>query len=521
MDVVVRNLNMSLTDNYNVLRRFRHLILPAASGIILALAMPEPGWSVLAWVGLAPLMVALRDVGAKRAAVCGLVSGLVYYGIILRWIALFGFLPWVLLSIQQALFFAAFAAIFVRVSPNRIGRLGYVAVPSAWTALQYVRTLGPYAFIWGNLAHTQANSLYVAQIAAITGPWGIDFLLCFVCLAVSYADFHKRRALVPLAAAMLLTVGVLTFGIVSMRTPEPAGAHRKVAVLQGNMKNDFHPIPNYIPKALQRYCELTRYAANSKPDVILWPETALPTDISDSIIAKPLSDLAIETSSFLLIGGYDLPDPVRSNCIYNSLQAIAPDGEYVGVYRKVHLVPYGEFVPLRKQMPFLSRYGVRDNDLCAAHQHKLLDTPIGKVGTSICFESTFSHIARKEALGGAEILCVVSNDAWFQRTPAAQQHLMMARLRAIENRRFLMRAAGTGISAVIDPYGRVRQRLGLFVPGIVIDDVVASRSITVYTRFGDWFAYLSLIIVAIGLLAKAPAASKSKHKKHHREILQR
>ncbi len=516
MDVVVRNLNISLADNYNVLRRFRHLVLSAASGIILALAMPEPGWSVLAWVGLMPLMVALRDAGAKRAAACGLVSGLVYYGIILRWIALFGLLPWVLLSIQQALFFAAFAVIFVRVAPNRTGKLGYVAVPAAWTALQYLRTLGPFAFTWGSLAHTQADSLNVAQIAAITGPWGIDFLLCFVSLAVSYVDLFKRRTLAPLAVAALLTIGVFTFGAVSLRGHEPTGARYKVAVIQGNMKNDLRPIPNYIPKAMQRYFQLTRVASKNKPDLILWPETALPTDISDLIIATPLSDLAIETGSFLLVGGYDLPDPVHSNCIYNSLQGITADGEYVGVYRKVHLVPYGEFVPLRNLMPFLKNYGIRDHDLCAAQQHALLDTPIGKVGTSICFESIFSNIARGEALGGAEILCVVSNDAWLQRTPATEHHLMMARLRAIENRRYLMRAAGTGISAVIDPYGRIRQRLDVFHAGIITDYVVANRTLTVYTRFGDWFAYLSLIIVVIGLLSNVTSTSKPGHQKHHK-----
>lgn len=479
--------------------------------------MPEPGWSLLAWVGLAPLMVALRGVNAKKAALCGLVSGLVYYGIILWWIALFGFLPWVLLSVVQSLFFAAFAVIYVRVAPDRIGRLGYVAVPAAWTALQFMRTLGTYAFIWGSLAHTQANSLYVAQVAAVTGPWGIDFLLCFVSLAVSRANWYNRRSLTPLAAAAVLTAGVLTFGAVSLRSPEPAGVRRNVAVIQGNMKNDFRPIPNYIANALQRYSELTRRAASNKPDVILWPETALPTDISDSTIANPLSDLAVEAGSFLLVGGYDLPDPVHSNCVYNSLQAIAADGEYQGVYRKAHLVPYGEFVPLRKQMPFLNRYGVRDNDLCAAHEHALLDTPIGKVGTSICFESTFSHIARAETLSGAEVLCVVSNDAWFQRTHAAEQHLMMARLRAVENRRFLMRAAGTGISTVIDPYGRVRHRIDLFTPGIIVDDIVAGRSLSVYTRLGDWFAYLSLVISAIGLLSNAAAQSMPGFGKCRRE----
>lgn len=164
----------------------------------------------------------------------------------------------------------------------------------------------------------------------------------------------------------------------------------------------------------------------------------------------------------------------------------------------------------------MKNYGIRDHDLCAAQQHALLDTPIGKVGTSICFESIFSNIARGEALGGAEILCVVSNDAWLQRTPATEHHLMMARLRAIENRRYLMRAAGTGISAVIDPYGRIRQRLDVFHAGIITDYVVANRTLTVYTRFGDWFAYLSLIIVVIGLLSNVTSTSKPGHQKHHK-----
>lgn len=509
--------NMVIATYYNALRGFRHVILPAACGLILAASMPRPGWWIAAWVGLVPLMIALRVANVRRAALQGLIAGIIYYAIILRWVALFGTLPWLLLTIYQSLYLAVFGVLYVRVAPQRIGKLGYLAVPAAWTALQFLRSLSPYAFIWGNLAHSQANCLPIAQISSITGAWGIDFLICFVSLAISAAIDNKPRSVKPLYAAAALVGGVLIFGMVSLRGFEPDYHGRKIAIVQGNMKNDFNPIPNFIPMAIEKYSRLTQIAAKSRPSVILWPESAIPTDISDGYIINTIADIAVASNTCLLVGGYEVPDPIDSSCIYNALLAFDASGELTGSYRKVHLVPYGEFVPLRNKLRFLERYGIRDEDLCPAKEHVLIDTPIGKIGASICFESTFSHISRNETYRGAEVLCVVSNDAWFQRTSAAEQHLMMARLRAIENRRFLLRAAGTGISAVIDPTGRIRHQIGLFEEGIITCEVTQSHDLSIYTLFGDWLPYASIVVALIGLVSAPVKLRRSARDKNNRK----
>ena len=504
---------MSFHTHYSVLRRFRHVILSVASGIILALALPKPGLWVFAWVGLVPLFMALRDAGVPRAALCGLLTGIVYYGIILHWMTLFGALPWLLLVVCEAVYIAVFAALFVRLMPGRIGWLGFVAVPAAWVTLQFMRTLSPYAFIWGSFAHTQADNLPVAQIASITGPWGIDFLVCFVNLALTVAITRRVRRFAPVIVAALLTLGICIFGVATMQGARPTNRASCVAVIQGNMKNDFHPVSNYDQLAYQTYSRLSLAAAKSKPDIILWPETALPVDLTKPGWDDLLGPLARRVRADLLVGGYD-PSVHGS---YNALHLYSANGKKSGVYRKVRLVPFGEFVPLRDRLPFMSNYGIRPQDVLAADHHTLLDSRIGKIGVNICFESIFPQIARTQTRNGAEVLCVVTNDAWFERTQAARQHLMMAKLRAIENRRFLLMAAGTGISAVIDPFGRTRRDLGLFQHGIIIDSVVPSRYLTLYTRFGDWLAYLCIVMTVACLFAPIRPSKKSSRIKRLRE----
>jgi apolipoprotein N-acyltransferase len=505
---------MSFHTNYNVLRRFRHVILSVAAGVILALAMPTPGLWVLAWVGLVPLFVALHGASVPRAALCGLLTGIVYYAIILRWLLLFGTLPWLVLVAYQALYIAIFAALYARLNQQRIGWPGLAAAPAAWVGLQFVRTLGPYGFIWGSLAHTQANLLPVVQIASFTGPWGIDFVVCFVSLALSIAIIDRKRSPKPLIVAASLVLGMLAFGVISLHAPMSEVRGRRVAVLQGNMNNDFHPIPHFLRHARDRYARMTVQAAKTGPEIILWPETALPMDITTPGMGDYLSNLAKLSHSCLLIGGYD--PSYSGEGSYNSLFSYGKDGNMMGCYHKVQLVPFGEFVPLREQLPFMKNYGIRPEDVLGSDNHALLDSPIGKVGVSICFESTFPQIARTETRDGAQVLCVVSNDAWLKHTPATQQHLMMARLRAVENRRFLLRAASTGISAVIDPYGRIRREAGLFREDAIIDSVVPSRHLSLYTHLGDWLAYLCIAMTAACLLAPTRASKKASSGKRRR-----
>jgi len=166
----------------------------------------------------------------------------------------------------------------------------------------------------------------------------------------------------------------------------------------------------------------------------------------------------------------------------------------------VRLVPFGEFVPLREQLPFLKDYGVRPEDVAPSKKHVLVNTNVGKAGVSICFESLFPQISRQETRNGAQMLFVITNDGWFARTQCARQHLMMAKLRAVENRRYVLRAAATGISAVIDPYGRTVAELEIHKRGVVKANVAPMNGLTIYTRFGDWFVYACAVTALAGLL---------------------
>ncbi len=491
------------------------MLLSIASGLILALALPRPGTWVAAWIGLVPIMLALRGMGAWRAGVCGLITGLVYYGIILHWISLFGYLPWFLLITYQALYIAIFAAIYVRLQPTKIGWLGYAAVPAAWVTLQFIRTLGTYAFTWGSFAHTQADNLLVAQIASITGPWGIDFLVCLVNLVLATAVFGPLRKTAPIATACVLIAATCAFGFVSLNTKNTESNAKPIAIIQGGVSAGFDAPPDYTQRAWNIYKSLTTHIAKNRPEVIVWPETSLPADISTPPWNSLLCKLANSCNTELFVGAYDT-DP-KTERSYNSLFRCNSHIEDKA-YHKVRLVPFGEFVPMRKKLSFLKNYGVRPDDLLAGENHVLLDSKLGKLGVSICFESLFSAVARSETRAGAKVLCVVTNDSWFQRSQAAHEHLMMAQLRAIENRRFVLRAAQTGISALIDPYGRVRSQLGIYRHGAVFGKVQPSAQLTLYSKYGDWFAFASIAIIILGAAVSVRSARTSLSPKPRREI---
>ncbi|MHB9038550.1 MAG: apolipoprotein N-acyltransferase [Armatimonadota bacterium] len=477
--------------------RKRNLFLAIISGILLALSMPRPGIWPLAWVGLVPLLAAIRGARGRTAAFYGLVTGLIYFGVIVFWITIFGYLPWALVTLKETLFFAAFAALASRVTPERTGRLGYIAVPAAWTTMQWVRSLGALGFTWGSFAHTQASNTPVIQLASLAGPWIIDFVVCLVNVALAESVIATgRKRLCAGATAILVALGAWLAGFAILNSaPEPHPT-TKVAVIQGNVAQDVVPDLNYLADTYIAYSKMSRRAADCGAKLIIWPETTLPTEISDANWAPILSGLAEETEATYIVGGY-APSSDRSNPLYhNSALFYGSDGAALGTYHKVRLVPYGEYVPLREQMPFLNRYGIREQDVLPGKSHNLIRTDLGKLGVSICFESLFPQISRVETKNGARLLVVVTNDGWFDRSAAAEQHLMMSRLRAVENRRFVVRGAATGISAVVDPYGRTVSELGVFKRGIVSARIEPLATLTPYTRTGDWLAYACAIVSA-------------------------
>lgn len=478
-----------------------------ASGLALSIALQTPGHWVAAWIGLVPLFIAIRGSKPGAAALSGFIAGAVYYGIILYWMTLFGHLPWALVVAYQALYFAAFGMFSAYVLRRRDWRV-WIAIPSAWVILQYIRTLGPYAFIWGSFAHTQAQNLPIAQLASVTGSWGIDFLVCLANVAIAETMFVRAgRRCVPLVFACIVVAAVTIFGVAAMRSNIETLEAPRVAIIQGNMKNDFDPAPDYVRKSYERYSRMTAEAASLGPAIVIWPETTLPTPVTSPGWADSIARTAAGSRVEILAGGYDPSRNAQRQGSYNTLFHFNKQGRQAGAYHKVQLVPFGEFVPLRDRLPMLKNYPIRQEDVLAARSHALLNTSIGKIGVSICFESLFPEIARTETFRGANVLCVVTNDAWFGRTQAAREHLLMAKLRAIENHRYVLRAAGTGISAVIDPCGRTQRQIGLFKQGTLLEAIVPEGGLTPYTRLGQWFVYLCF--AALTLCLAAPRASKA------------
>ncbi|MCE5198926.1 MAG: apolipoprotein N-acyltransferase [Armatimonadota bacterium] len=521
----------------------RNLLLALVSGVLLALAMPRPGIWLMSWIGFAPLLVAIRGERPTRAAIYGLITGAVYFGIVLFWISLFGYLPWAAAAVFQGLYFAAFALVSSKLMPERVGWKSYVTVPAAWTALQWVRSLGPFGFTWGSMAHSQAANLPMVQSAAIAGPWVIDFLVCMFNVAVAgicsnskamyflslgerikvRAQCHsedtlstspqpsplrrqrfrrkcespQERELLGMAVVIIIVLAVWGAGYIALRTAPAAHPRTRIAIIQGNMDQDVVPDINYLASAFVRYSEMSREAAKQGADFIVWPETTLPVAINSSDWGTLLSALAQRTGSNYIIGAYDASDDSSMPLSYNGAHFYSRSGKKLGVYHKARLVPYGEYVPLRKQMPFLKRYRIREQDVLAGKSHGLMRSEIGKVGVSICFESLFPQVSRIETRNGARVLFIITNDGWFQRTAAARQHLMMAQLRAIENRRYVVRGAATGISAVIDPHGRIVRELGIYRQGTVMARVSALGGFTPYALMGDWFAYLCAVITLV------------------------
>ncbi len=479
----------------------RNLGLAILSGIILSLSMPKPGWFWTAWVGLVPLLGASRRVGPGRAALLGLVAGCVYFGIILHWMLIFGKLPWLLLSVVQALWFSIFASTASVLWSLRSRYLTLAAVPAAWAAVQFLRSLGPYGFPWGSLAHTQANVLSIIQLGAFTGPWGIDFLICAANTAIVQSVFPLtgKRRWGPLFTAAGLAAILCAIGWAGCAFSQPGSSILTVSVVQPSLTHAVNPAPDYVARAFEVHRQMSLEAARHSPDLVVWPETALTAVISEAGWGGLISKLASETGTSYLVGGYDsAEDPFEARS-YNAAHLYGPDGRKLGVYRKVRLVPYGEFVPLREKLPWLRNYGIRDVDVLAGRSHKPLRLARSKIGVAICFESLFPGILRGEVRQGAQALFVLTNDSWFGKTQAAKQHLMMARLRAVETGRYVVRAASTGISAIIAPNGRICESVGMFKKGLITDRIYLYGAETAYVRWGDWFAYLCALCALCGL----------------------
>jgi len=448
-----------------------------------------------------PFLWVLRGAGPGRGAAAGLAFGLAYFGALLYWILLFGELAWVSLVLASSAFAAVFGAaapvLWRRDHPVR----STAGLAAAWTVLEWVRGAFPLGgFAWGQLGVAQVDSPML-PLASVTGVWGLSFaVLTCAGLLLHALERWGRGARRAAAGAIAVSVG-LVLAPALIPVPLPDGAAIDVASIQVDVERVEHlggAAEDVAVAALNvdRHLRLLP----DPPDLVVWGEGALdPGALADPATVAAVREAIAEVGSPTLAGAVttEADGTQRTETL-----AFGPDGAVADRYAKVRLVPFGEYVPWRGFLErFIEAVEQIPVDRTPGERVRTVALPgLPEVGTPICYENSFPSIDREMVRRGAGFLVLTINNASYERTAASEQHLQMSRLRAVENGRWVVHAAISGISALIDPEGAVVDSRGLFEPAVMRGEVRASTRTTAYTRFGDWVPWGSLLLV-LGLFA--------------------
>jgi apolipoprotein N-acyltransferase len=479
-----------------------YLLLASASGVLLALSFPKFGHPAFAWIALAPLLAALTAPPAvrPRAFFLGLTTGIIYFSGTLYWItrvmAVYGDLQtWVAVLVNAALvaylalFPAIFAAIVARLT-RAFGWVGIAASPAVWVASELGRTHLLTGFPWVLLGYSQVTVLPIAQLASLFGVYGVSALVASVSAAAVVGRTMKRVAVV---AVLFLLVAV--WGSLRVRSSEltRAGDRVRIGLVQGNIEQSEKTDVARANEIFDSYLAMTRQAIGYGAELVIWPESSTPFMFEeDAVSAARVRAIAREARVDILLGS-DQIERGSPDKYYNSAFLVRRDGTTAGVYRKMHLVPFGEYVPLRRLLffaaPLVEAVGA---GFFAGEKAEVLPVDGHTLSAAICYEIVYPDLVRRFVVGGSELLTTITNDAWFGRTSAPYQHFAQASMRAIEEGRYLVRSANTGISGIVDPYGRMLQQSAIYERAILLGEARYLRASTVYQQYGDVFAYACL-----------------------------
>ena len=471
----------------------------AVAGSALTLAFPEPDLAPLAWVCIAPLLHALRGAGARRGLLLGTVFGLFYFGTLLHWVSVVGYLAWFLLVLLQAAYVGVFGALWGAASRS-FGPVARIVVPGLlWVAVvEYARALAPVVgFTWGQLAQSQHNVPVVLETAAWAGSWAVAFVVVTVNALLAAAGAHGASRDVRGAALRLLAAGAILLVALPIPSPAREGAPVDVAIVQGN-------IPETQPASyekdlviLDNHVRLTREVGESA-DLVLWAESSVGIDPArNPEVGDALTAAAGELERPLVVGGNLARDDDR----YQVMAYLVEPGEgIVDAYQKTHLVPFGEYVPARGLLDWIPALGQVPLDAVAGDEPGLFEVAGGGVAPVISFEADFGSLVKGRMTGAGRLLVVLTNTSTWRHTWASAQHVAMSQVRAAETGAYVAHAALTGVSAFVDPSGRVIERSALWRPALLEERVRFSDGVTFYARTGDWLAWLSLSSIVVCVL---------------------
>jgi apolipoprotein N-acyltransferase len=490
--------------------RARRLMVAALAGVALHLAFPRPGWDLLGWVALAPVLALAVTAGTPRQALLeGWVAGFGFFLPLLRWLThtmttfstltpLLAVLVLVALAAYLALFWGGVAWVLGWLRP-RLGARTLWLAPALWVTGELGRTYLLSGFPWGLLGYIPARRLLLIQIAAWTGVYGVSALLVLVNTALAWAAIERRwRAAATAGILVVLTVGGATLVGRAQLGPVEAPA-RPVVIVQGNIPQAVKWDAAFRAETYQIYGQLTQAAAPGSR-LVVWPEAAVPAYLRFEPGAMQwLTGLATAVRVPLLVGAPDAEPDGRRARYLNSAFLVDAAGLRAR-YDKMHLVPFGEYVPLKRLLFFVEAIAAEIGDFTPGRQATLFQLEGMPFGTVICYEVIFPDLFRRFVAEGASFMTNITNDAWFGDSGGPLQHLQMVPLRAVENRVAIVRAANTGVSALVLPSGAIQATLPLGTRGTLRADVPLRRGETFYTRFGDVFAYACAAAAGAALL---------------------
>jgi apolipoprotein N-acyltransferase len=513
-------------------------LLALLSSGLQILIFPKPSLYFLCWIAMVPLLYALlrgrggegelvdsegrslRPFTLVQGFLIAWVSGVVWYAGTCYWIypvmhgyGNLGVFPAGLIALGFCLIMGmhhgAFGLLVVLMARrSSLGnRKPLFLAPFFWVAIEFFRDRVT-GVPWQPLGGAQVDNIPFARIGEVTGVYGLSFAVMLVnCAFVAALLLYGRRRVNLLISAVAAAVA-LQMGIFAR--PAPFSFSRQAVLLQPNIPvlDASEWTPQYFDHTIANMKNLTVDAAGTHPaddpGLIVWPEAPTPFFIGEAKFQLWVANVATSTNSYLVVGstGEAAGSSPQEPLIYNSSLIVDPAGHNLGRYDKIHLVPFGEYVPMRRFLFFASKLVREVGEFARGAERKVFDLGGTKAGVFICYESIFPNEVRQFTANGAQVLINISNDAWYGDTGAPFQHLQMARMRAIENHRWILLATNNGVTASIDPYGRLVSEVPRDVKTALIAPFSPLAEMTLYSRYGDVFAWACVVISLVMTLVR-------------------
>ena len=483
----------------NILKR-QYWQLALLSGVLVGLSYPPLHLGFLAWFGLIPIIHVLLNVKSNQATKLAFLASITANFISLYWIGLnsgAGFLPVFASLIGAVIYLGIFwsgLGYFVSFIEKKSSK-GLFVLPFAWVAMELIRSIGALGFPWINLGLTQTEYLPLIQIADITGSYGISFWIILINIGFYLAIIYKDKSKYLIVTSLVFLL-VFIFGYIRIITLDETSTESvKIAITQPNINPDEKWDPESREENFALMHGFLDSALNLHPDLVLWPESAVPAYLRlSNHRRRPITAKLAKFNIPLLAGTVDrIINDDGEKIYYNSTIYIKPD-DSIKMYNKVHLVPFAEYIPLSEKFPSLKKLNFGQANFTSGTDYTVFDLDSVRFSNLICYESSMPKGVRIFVKNGAQFITIQANDGWLGKSSGPYQHFELAKLRAIENRVSIIRCANTGISGVINPSGIVQEKILLGKQAIITADISPIQNLTFYTKYGEIFAVFCVIV---------------------------